>query len=190
MYKLLLIRYKGQLWQINELPVSHACTAGGGEQLSPLEMGHQMGSPKPGATYCHVPVCVWVEKVTSEGQSFWTCGSLQFLLCSMKLLQTSLPGMLAGERSAGGQVRFGDSFILQEALCIFKIWVLWYNLILYLIFTKLALSLLFSINDCAFRGELILFKTRFCILQFDCEYGILKHFCSLIVQLKTLKNKY
>lgn len=118
MYKVLLIRFKGQLSEINELPVSHACTASGREQLSPLEMGHQTGSPQPGATYCHVPVCVWVEKVTSEGQSFWTCGSLQFLLRSVKLLQISVSGMLAGERSAGGQVRFGDNFILGK-LCIF-----------------------------------------------------------------------
>lgn len=70
--KLLLIRFKGQLLEINELPVSCACAASGGEQLSPLETGLQTGSPKPGATYCHVPVFVWVEKVTSEGKSFWT----------------------------------------------------------------------------------------------------------------------
>lgn len=150
-----------------------------------IKWGHQNLGPLTATSLC---VCEWRRsplkanhfghvEVCNFYYVVWSYCRLPYLEC----LQ---------ERSAGGQVRFGDSFILQEALCIFKIWVLWYNLILYLIFTKLALSLLFSINDCAFRGELILFKTRFCILQFDCEYGILKHFCSLIVQLKTLKNKY
>lgn len=118
MYKLLLIRFKGQLWQINELPMSRACTAGGGEQLSPLEVGHQMGSPKPGATYCHVPVCVCEWRSPLKANHFGHVEICNFYYvvwsyCRFPYLECLQEREVLGHRSDLGTVLF------FRKLCIF-----------------------------------------------------------------------